>query len=225
MKAFHGDPKIKKKYLDRLRAHAKADEIIKGVYWENGKGCAVGCTIHSGNHSDYEKKLGIPAWLALVEDKIFEGLPQEKAKTWPLVFLSAISVGANLEQVKAPFLIFILQSVLDKFNHEKFPKVKKRVLDVIALYENKETDPKKIAAVRAKAATAAAEAAKAEAAWATAEAATATAAAGAAAWAATAWAMAWAAAASEAATAAAGAAGAEYEKFADKLLELLKRMK
>lgn len=39
--AFHGDPKIKAKYPARLEAHAHADEIVKGIYWENGKGCAV----------------------------------------------------------------------------------------------------------------------------------------------------------------------------------------
>ncbi len=42
MKAFKGKKEIKKKYLDRVIAHRKADEIVKGAYWENGKGCAVG---------------------------------------------------------------------------------------------------------------------------------------------------------------------------------------
>lgn len=40
--AFHGDPKVKAKYLRRVRAHEKADEIIHGVYWEKGRGCGVG---------------------------------------------------------------------------------------------------------------------------------------------------------------------------------------
>lgn len=55
MKSFHNDQKIKTKYLARVRAHQKADEIIKGQYWEDGKGCAVGCTLHSSNHNAYEK--------------------------------------------------------------------------------------------------------------------------------------------------------------------------
>ena len=62
--SFHSDPSVKKKYLSRVEAHAKADEIIHGTYWENGKGCAVGCTIHSGRHQDYETELGIPRRLA-----------------------------------------------------------------------------------------------------------------------------------------------------------------
>lgn len=60
MKAFHGDLKIKEKYLVRIRAHAAADEIVKGQYWEDGKGCAVGCTIHSNDHSLYPKLFDIP---------------------------------------------------------------------------------------------------------------------------------------------------------------------
>lgn len=41
--AFHNDPKIKTKYLKRVRAHQKADNLIRGEGWNNGKGCAVGC--------------------------------------------------------------------------------------------------------------------------------------------------------------------------------------
>lgn len=39
MKAFHNKQKIKDLYLKRLKDHYDADEIIKGTYWENGKGC------------------------------------------------------------------------------------------------------------------------------------------------------------------------------------------
>lgn len=97
--AFHNDPKIKRKYLSRVKAHYKADEIIKGTYWQNGKGCAVGCTIHSGNHKRYEDELGLPEGLARLEDTIFENLENGTAKEWPVKFLSTIKVGADLEIV------------------------------------------------------------------------------------------------------------------------------
>lgn len=64
LRSFHGDPAVKEKYLGRVRAHAAADELIHGVYWEGGKGCAVGCTVHSGDHTAYEVELGLPEWLA-----------------------------------------------------------------------------------------------------------------------------------------------------------------
>jgi len=93
MKTFHGDKKIKAKYLKRLKAHAKADEIIQGTGWKNGKGCAVGCTLENYEHKQYEVELGIPEWLAYLEDKIFEGLQKEDAMKFPVQFLSAVPVG------------------------------------------------------------------------------------------------------------------------------------
>lgn len=39
--SYHGDKAVKAKYLRRVRAHEKADEIVKGTYWQNGKGCAA----------------------------------------------------------------------------------------------------------------------------------------------------------------------------------------
>lgn len=65
--AYHGDPAIKAKYLTRIQAHEAADEIIHGKYWENGKGCAVGCTVHSNSHAAFETELGIPRMLAIRE--------------------------------------------------------------------------------------------------------------------------------------------------------------
>jgi hypothetical protein len=129
LKAFHDNQKVKDTYLARIRAHREADEIVKGQYWEHGKGCAVGCTIHDSDHSKYEIELGIPEWLARCEDTIFEGLPNERAKSWPEQFLDAIAVGADLEAVKTPFLIFVLESSLEsmtaaQYDAEKFPEVK-----------------------------------------------------------------------------------------------------
>ena len=47
---FHRDPNFNKVNLERVRQHAFSDEIVKGQYWRNEKGCAVGGTIHSGDH-------------------------------------------------------------------------------------------------------------------------------------------------------------------------------
>jgi hypothetical protein len=128
MKAFHNDKEIKKKYLARVAAHAKADEIVQGATGQNGKGCAVWCTLNDYNHASYEKELGIPEWLAQVEDTLFEGMPREDSKKWPGKFLRAINPGADLGKVKTPFLIAILKNSLkslDKtqYDEEKFPEV------------------------------------------------------------------------------------------------------
>ena len=75
MLSYHSDPAIKSRYLARVEGHAAADEILKGRYWEAGKGCAVGCTVHGADHESFEQELGIPRMLAWLEDIIFEGLP------------------------------------------------------------------------------------------------------------------------------------------------------
>ena len=108
MLAFHNDKEIKQKYIDRVRAHMIADEIIKGLYWENGRGCAVGCTIHGSDHQKYEDELGIPTVLARLEDSIFEGLPNHLSKMWPLEFLEAIEVGADLSWIWPKFVIWLM---------------------------------------------------------------------------------------------------------------------
>ncbi len=108
LRAFHGDPKIKAQYLARVRAHAKADELIHGVYWERGKGCAIGCTIHSSQHVKYETELGIPQMIANLEDRIFEGMANGDSKEFPAQFLSAIRPGTDLSRVGPTFLTEVL---------------------------------------------------------------------------------------------------------------------
>jgi hypothetical protein len=132
LRAYHGDPKEKAAILKQLRAHAKADEIVKGVYWQRGKGCAVGCTIHGDNHALYEPRFGIPQVLARLEDRIFEGLPNGKAKAWPIRFMRAIAPGADLSRVHWQFLHRILtdEKITPGINH---PLVKDAVADVARL--------------------------------------------------------------------------------------------
>jgi len=108
MLSYHSDPAIKAKYLARVEGHAEADEIIKGRYWEAGKGCAVGCTIHGDSYADFETELGIPRILAWLEDVIFEGLPNRLAKTWPERFLSSIEPGKDLSRVAWQLLHWLL---------------------------------------------------------------------------------------------------------------------
>jgi hypothetical protein len=128
--AFHGKQEIKDKYIARLEEHYRADEIIKGQYWENGKGCAVGCTIHSGNHKAYEDELGIPTIIARLEDVIFEGLPNKDSKEFPLQLLKSINVGADLSKVADKFLIKLLnRSIL--LCDERGKKATQTIIDLL----------------------------------------------------------------------------------------------
>ncbi len=214
--SYHNKPEIKDKYVKRMEDHISADELSRGIGFVNNKGCAVGCTLNSYNHSQFPIELGIPEWLARVLDRVFEGMSLEKSKTYPLLFLESIKVGVDLEKIKIPFLLFVLNSLLDKFDHNKFPEVLNSINTVIQLYKNGETDLQKFKAAYAYA-DAYADAAYADAAYAAAAAAYA-------AYAAYADAAA-AYAAAYAAYAAADACEMAYNKFADKLIELIKNCK
>ncbi len=100
MLSFHNKQAVKNKYIARVHAHREADRLIKGIGWENGKGCAVGCTLKAYDHARYPLELGLPEWLARLEDAIFENLPNGAALEWPERFLTAIPVGVDVEPVK-----------------------------------------------------------------------------------------------------------------------------
>ena len=104
----------KARVLARVRRHREADRLIHGVYWENGRGCAVGCTVSGrrrageGWYDAVARQIGIPAHLAALEDAIFEGLPNGDAQAWPERFLGAIPEGADLSRVWPQFAIWLL---------------------------------------------------------------------------------------------------------------------
>lgn len=139
MLSFHNSRDVKDKYINRVNQHMIADKIVRGIGWSNGKGCAVGCTLENYDHSQYPVELGIPEWLAHVEDTLFEGMSLEKSKTWPKVFLEAIPLGVSEEtferKVKAPFLVMVSRSALETFDHVAFPDVKAAVDGSIALWQ------------------------------------------------------------------------------------------
>lgn len=129
--AYHGKPEIKAQYLTRVQAHAAADEIIHGKYWENGKGCAVGCTVHSSSHAAFETELGIPRMLARLEDTLFEGQRNGDAKTFPVRFLAAIHPGADLSRVSWKFLHWILTEDLARRDDPRVAEEIKACADVL----------------------------------------------------------------------------------------------
>lgn len=98
--AYHGREADKTAILSQLKAHREADDLVQRYgYWEDGKGCAVGCTLHSDDHMEYETRFGIPVAIARLEDSIFEGLPVDLARAWPERLMSAIRPGSDLSRV------------------------------------------------------------------------------------------------------------------------------
>jgi hypothetical protein len=118
LKAFTDTPVTYEQFLGWVTAHKEADEYRQGVYWEGGKGCAVGCVLHDAyrnpvvaeslavmdenidyleysEHRLFEPLFGIPRILARLQDRIFEGLPTEDAKLFPLQFAQALRPGID----------------------------------------------------------------------------------------------------------------------------------
>lgn len=89
----------KQEFLEQARAHYAADMLLKQTYGrmedDGFKGCSVGCHLRhikpdfDGNDHDYSDKhrivaehYGYPEWLALLQDTIFEGLPNGDSAKW-----------------------------------------------------------------------------------------------------------------------------------------------
>jgi hypothetical protein len=107
--AYDNDPAFKDRMVAQMRAHAAADEIIKGQYWQQGKGCLVGCAIHGDDHSQFDDIIGPGGhMLAQLADAIFEGATNARAMRFPVEFFEAIRPGADLSRVQWQFLHWLL---------------------------------------------------------------------------------------------------------------------
>jgi len=131
LQAYFNNPKIKRTYVKRITCHRKADELIHGTYWENGKGCAIGCILHSSCHNKFEYELGLPEWLAYLVDFLFEGLPNGEAKVFPEQVLKSIKVGVNLDITYHKFCIFLLKEICKNTDN---PLVKPSINKIIELH-------------------------------------------------------------------------------------------
>ena len=123
-------------YVERMKNHIDQDELIRGIGYRNGRGCAVGCTLNAYNHKAYETELNIPEWAARLEDTLFERMTKGKHQVFALKFLETANLFTNEERMKAfnrirnPLLHFILHSTLDKFNNEKFADCYKAITHI-----------------------------------------------------------------------------------------------
>jgi len=121
--AYHGDRERKKKFLAEMRAHRKADSFLQkstGEFDKHGKfrGCGIACSVYSirklqkkalpnaftpryrddigvYRHYETERYLGISAQMADAFEGIFEGLPVNEARDWPVQFAGALKVGTK----------------------------------------------------------------------------------------------------------------------------------
>ncbi len=119
MKAFHGKQATKDFYIEKMKAHMAADELVRGHYWDprTRTGCGVACTLEIPDgeniHEQFEPELGIPRQVAYLEDHLFEKTPIDYYQAFPLAFLEAIPVGADLSRIIPRFLVWLLIDAQD----------------------------------------------------------------------------------------------------------------
>ena len=121
--AYRAHPAITKPaFVEMMQAHREADRIVQGAYWDDGRGCAVGCGVHScmalageeighGDHGRLAELLGVDPRLMHLQDRIFEGLPSDEAREWPLALAAAIPEGADLSGVWPQFAARMLRRI------------------------------------------------------------------------------------------------------------------
>jgi len=94
MLSYHNDPEVKAKHVAMAKRHLEADMLIKGTYGQGTgkkfKACSVGCFAHEiapkegGFHGIVSEDAGWPLWLVYLNDRIFEGLPDDEAMQFHL---------------------------------------------------------------------------------------------------------------------------------------------
>ena len=114
MRAFEQTEVSMDQLLEALAAHREANRLVQEPYWAEGRGGAVGCSIHdfrpgSEDEEDlYEPLFGIPRALPWLEDSIFMNLAWEEARLWPERFVRTIRPGSDLTMVGDHFLHWLL---------------------------------------------------------------------------------------------------------------------
>ena len=126
MLSFFGSQCLKDAVVARVREHQRLDQIAQQIYWDGSKGCAIGCVLHSDEHMAFEQQLGLPVFLAYMDEHIFESLPLDEAKAWPLRFIEAVPVGVELALVFPRFMHWLMsdpQGMRQYANRETLPIV------------------------------------------------------------------------------------------------------
>ena len=97
----------------------------------------TGLDLAHSDHAALAAQVGVPEVLEHLQDRIFEGLPIELAREWPLRFARAIPDGADLSGVWPKFAVAILRNLPPT---PDYPDVTAAVARVAAGWETGWTD-------------------------------------------------------------------------------------
>ncbi len=108
LRAFHGDAARQRKIIDRVRLHQEHDEILQGAAGHDGKGCTVWCALDKYDHGLLAREMQIPCSLVYANENVFEGSAVAFANKWPLRFVSAPKLGADLSLVPHQLYVWLM---------------------------------------------------------------------------------------------------------------------
>jgi hypothetical protein len=131
--AFHGDVTIKQAALDRLTRHWRSGRLVPWMKTSFGAPPVVsslmGATIEGNDDAEYERQLGIPAGVARLHETLLPHCGQmhvpssqdkaprfeaaDFARDYPLQWLAAVRVGADLHAVLPRFVAWLVHDMLD----------------------------------------------------------------------------------------------------------------
>ena len=119
--AYHGKPELKSQVIADMRADIEDERLVSGKYWDDYKGCHVGCVVMARTgiqndkyedwHAQYEEAIGVPRDLARLFDGLFESLDNGKRQQFSLDVLEAMPVSADLSDVPRQWLIWLMNDV------------------------------------------------------------------------------------------------------------------
>lgn len=107
--AFHGDPAVKAKALERLRRHIQAGSFVYFPAWEDGKANAIGAVVEADDVPAYAERLGYPIALAETLPILINGFrPLGEAAAFADAWLERTPVGADLSTVVSHLILQLL---------------------------------------------------------------------------------------------------------------------
>lgn len=132
-RAFYGDASLRNAIVERVRQHIDADQIVTSSaatpICDEAKGqySLMGAALHAADAERYEGTFGIPAHVARLEEVTHGFLMQEVADTdgnkkyafreptlnYPLDWLKAIPLGADVQSVTSEFIRWFLLDLTD----------------------------------------------------------------------------------------------------------------
>ena len=106
--------------------------------WHNSqelKDATIAEVQHPINRNLFEEKFGIPKELANLGCSIFDGLPNEMATEWLLKFLAAIPVGVEINELRKAWNHFAIYILIDPNDGVTRFNDSQTIKDVVALHQ------------------------------------------------------------------------------------------